>query len=218
MTEEPDEQFGAELYARLERGRSVESDRFDEHYVYRLAEGDPKTEAHFISYFNRLIRARLRRKVRSYELVEEVCQETFCRVMTTLRRKGGLRNPERLGVFVNTVCNNVLLESFRSEGHTRPFPSPDFDTVDTKVDVASELLMAERKKIVESVVAQLPAKYRDLLRMIFLEEMDKLEVCRRLNLDRKYFRVQLHRAKSYFKRTALIQHRLFFAMHVPPDC
>ena len=215
MIEEGDLQFGAELDARLERGRSVESDSFDEQYVYRLAEGDPKTERHFISYFGRLIQARLRRKVRSYELVEEVCQETFFRVITTLRCKGGLRNPERLGAFVNTVCNNVLLESFRSEGRTHPFPSPDFDTVDTKVDLESDLLTAERKKIVESVMAHLPAKYGELLRMVFLEEIDKSDVCQQLSVDREYLRVQLHRAKSYFKRTALTQHRLFFATYVP---
>jgi RNA polymerase sigma-70 factor (ECF subfamily) len=181
----------------------VELQSFNEQYVHLLTEGDPRTEQHFVSYFSQLIRIKLRSKVRSPELIEEVCQETFLRVLTTLRRKGGLQHPERLGAFVNTVCNNVMLESFRSEARTQPFPNEDFDAVDLKVDVESELVTQENKEMVETVLAGLPQKHRDLLRMIFLEEKDKSEVCQQLNVGREYLRVLLHRAKSCFKTSAL---------------
>jgi hypothetical protein len=37
------------------------------------------------------------------------------------------------------------------------------------------------------------------LHWLFFEECDKDEVCRRLNIDRGYLRVLLHRAKLRFK-------------------
>jgi RNA polymerase sigma-70 factor (ECF subfamily) len=195
------EEFKTEPCPQRRPSRFVEFERFDEHYVNRLTAGDPGTERHFVSYFGRLIRFKLRSKVRSPELIDEICQETFLRVLTTLRRKGGLLHPERLGAFVNTVCNNVMMESFRSETHTTPLPQ-DFDAPDTETDVESVLVTQDRKKMVETILADLPEKQRDLLRMIFLEEKDKSEVCEQLNVNREYLRTLVHRAKSCFKRAA----------------
>src|ERR1051325_1165374 len=93
---------------------------FDEAYVRLLMGGDPETEIHFVSYFSTLIRLKLRSRIRSPQLVEEVRQETFLRVLTTLRKKGGLQHAERLGAFVNSVCNNVFMESIRAESRTNP--------------------------------------------------------------------------------------------------
>ena len=38
----------------------------------------------------------------------------FCPSLLALRSEGRVRHPERLGAFVNSVCNNVLLEHYRS--------------------------------------------------------------------------------------------------------
>jgi len=172
---------------------------FDEGYLRLLMGGDPDTEHHFVSYFSTLIRLKLRSRLRSPHLVEEVRQETFLRVLTTLRKTGGLQHPERLGAFVNSVCNNVFMESLRSESRTSPFPTENFDAVDTRVDTESEFVTAETKRTVATILESLPAKERDLLRMVFLEERDKDEVCRQFQVDREYLRVLIHRAKTRFR-------------------
>jgi len=172
---------------------------FDSNYVALLTAGDKETERHFVAYFSELIRIKLRSKLRSPQLVEEVRQETFLRVLHTLRRKSGLEHPERLGAFVNTVCNNVLLEALRGERRTESYPDEGFDPVDSKVDIEKDLVTEERKRIVKSVLDSLPPKQRDLLYLIFIEEEDKEEVCRKLNVDREYLRVLIHRAKDCFR-------------------
>ena len=192
-------QTSIELLHRRYSRAHVEFVTFDQEYVRSLTEGDPVTERHFVSYFGELIRIKLRSKLRSAHLVEEVRQETFLRVLNTLRRKGGLQHPERLGAFVSTVCNNVMLESLRAETRTNPYPDEGFDVVDNRVDIESELVSEERKKLVKTVLAGLPPKQQDLLRMIFLEEKDKEEVCQQLNVDREYLRVLIHRAKDCFR-------------------
>ena len=177
----------------------VDFEAFDESYLQRLTNGDNTTEQHFVSYFGRLIRMKLRSRVRSQELIDDICQETFLRVLSKLRNKGGVEHPERFGAFVNTVCEYVMLERFRTQTKTDPLPYAGFDTVDPNANTESGLVSDERKRIVEQVLRGLPANHRELLRMIFWEEKDKAEVCRHFNVDREYLRVLLHRAKSSFR-------------------
>jgi DNA-directed RNA polymerase specialized sigma24 family protein len=87
---------------------------FDEEYVRNLTEGKPETERHFTAYFGNLILIKLRSRRLPAHVIEDIRQETFLRVFVTLRRKQGLQHPERLGAFVNSVCNNVFLEYLRS--------------------------------------------------------------------------------------------------------
>src|ERR1700684_2637174 len=88
---------------------------FDASYVEKLRSGDAHIEGHFVSYFSELIRLKLRSRLNSKEAIEDVRQETFMRVLALLRAQEGLRQPDRLGPFVNSVCNHVLLEHYRSQ-------------------------------------------------------------------------------------------------------
>ena len=91
---------------------------FDGDYVRRLIAEDPETERHFTDYFGDLLYLKLRSRLRSPAQVEDARQETFVRVLTALKKKASLATPESLGAFVNAVCNNVLLETYRSAGRT----------------------------------------------------------------------------------------------------
>ena len=95
-------------------GVPLERFEFDREYVERLIAGEPETEQHFTRYFGDLLTLKLRSRLRSPAQVEDAKQETFVRVLTTLKRKGGIESPEALGAFVNSVCNNVLFETYRS--------------------------------------------------------------------------------------------------------
>ena len=171
---------------------------FSGDYVRRLAEGDRSVEEHFTAYFGELLSIKLRGRVRSRDALEEVRQETFVRVLQTLRHKG-LEHPERLGAFVNSVCNNVLLEQFR-EGVRYSQLNEDFDTrADRRVNLDAPLINGERRRLVKSVLAELPKRDQGLLRMIFFEEIDKTEACERLGVNEDYLRVLMHRAKSRFR-------------------
>lgn len=87
---------------------------FDAGYVDNLCAGDRQTQEHFVGYFTELLQLKLRSRLQSPHAIEDVRQETFARVFSVLRKDGGLRQPERLGAFVNMVCNHVLSEHYRS--------------------------------------------------------------------------------------------------------
>src|ERR1700684_61100 len=100
------------------RERGFKFFAFDACYVEKLRAGDAHIEGHFVNYFSELIRLKLRSRLYSREAMEDVRQETFMRVLTLLRGEGGLRQPDRLGSFVNSVCNHVLFEHYRSQKRT----------------------------------------------------------------------------------------------------
>ena len=171
---------------------------FTREYVERLREGDPSTELHFVTYFDQLLRIKLRARMLASETVEDLRQETYIRVFVKLR-EDGIRQPERLGAFVNSTCSNVLMEFYRSCSRTSPWDDSYLEMPDHTVDTEGFLITKQMKERVRQVIGELPRKDRDLLRAYFLEEKDKDEVCVHFGVDRDYFRVLLHRAKDKFR-------------------
>ena len=174
---------------------------FDESYVAKLCAGDRGTQEHFTTYFTALLQIKLRARLRSPQAAEDVRQETFARVLAVLRRDGGLRQPERLGAFVNTVCNNILFEQYRSAGRGESLDEENSiepaDPGKDALEIASSLQVAAK---VREILRGLPERDRALLKAVFLDEHDRDDVCRKFGVDREYLRVLLHRAKQGFKQ------------------
>jgi len=185
------------------RGKYLQFQPFDESYLSRLRAEDFRTQEHFSAYFGTLIKIKLGSRLKSPEAIEDVRQETFARFFVALR-DGKILQPDRLGSFVNSICNNVLLEHYRSasrntsldEEEEKNFPA-------SNVDLLGALTAAEQEKKVREILDKLSERDRRLLREVFLEERDKDEVCRNFGVDREYLRVLLHRAKQAFKSSYL---------------
>ncbi|MBZ5655768.1 MAG: sigma-70 family RNA polymerase sigma factor [Acidobacteriia bacterium] len=181
------------------RGKYLQFQSFDASYVERLRAGDFRTQDHFVAYFSELIQIKLRSRLKSPQAIEDVRQETFARFFTALRA-GKILQPERLGSFVNSMCNNVLLEHYRSGARNDSLDDEDGNEFPAKgIDLVSALATQQMNKKVREILEQLSERDRRLLREIFLEERDKDEVCRDFGVDREYLRVLLHRAKQAFK-------------------
>jgi RNA polymerase sigma-70 factor (ECF subfamily) len=172
---------------------------FDEPYVERLQAGDFRTQEHFVAYFSELIQLKLRSRLHSPQAIEDVRQETFTRVFAALRG-GKIRQPDRLGAFVNSMCNNVLLEHYRASSRDSSLDDEEQqDFPATNVDVLGAVAAKQMGEKIREILEQMPERDRRLLREIFLEERDKDDVCRDFGVDREYLRVLLHRAKLSFK-------------------
>jgi len=184
-------------FARVSREGRFE---FDRAYLDRLASGDPETERHFTRYFGDLLSIKLRSRLRSPAQVEDARQETFLRVMKALRQPGGIQSPGGFGAFVNSVCNNVLFEMYRSYSKTTPLEEEAGAALpDPGIDAEMAVGLDQDRAHVRAIMETLPQKERQLLHWLFFEEADKDEVCRRLGIDRNYLRVLLHRAKQRFR-------------------
>jgi RNA polymerase sigma-70 factor (ECF subfamily) len=181
------------------RGLTVEFFEFDEQYLNRLRIGDPATVAHFFAYFDRLLRMLLRARRLSPDRVEDLTQETFRRVLEKLRCEGSIREPDKFGSFVNSICKYALLENERVGKRDGPLEDAHLEVPDKVPDAHSVLEAREARDRVRQVLAKMPQKDRDLLREIFFLEKDKDEICRERGVDREYLRVLVHRAKTRFR-------------------
>ena len=189
----------------MQRGAStttMEKQDFDAQYVDRLTAGDASVERHFTAYFGEFLHIKLRRRGWTTHEIDDIRQETFLRVLQVLRQKQGLEHPERLGAFVNSVCNNIILEFYKARARHPAIDREGNEPIDHTIDMDGSLLAEETKKTVRVILSELPEADRQLLKMVFLEEADRGEVCRIMNVDRGYLRVLLHRALNRFKDLA----------------
>ena len=95
----------AEVY--LVERTPVDFYSFDEEYLRRLGARDPATEAHFVAYFSERLRITLRARGVDSHTIEDVRQETFCRVWVAVQ-SGNVNNPRGFGSYVHSVCKHVL--------------------------------------------------------------------------------------------------------------
>jgi RNA polymerase sigma-70 factor (ECF subfamily) len=173
---------------------------FDAGYVDSLCAGDPQTQKHFVAYFSAMLQLKLRSRLQSPQAIEDVCQETFARVFAVLRKDGGLRQPESLGAFVNTVCNRVLFEQYRTATGSESLDVEGRPELPDKSANALDIVAARQiKEKVREILLDLAPRDRSLLKAVFLDERDRDEVCHEFGVDRDYLRVLLHRAKQEFK-------------------
>lgn len=180
---------------------------FDEAYVRRLTDCDPEVVRHFTAYFGELILITVRARTSSREFISDIRQETFLRVFMTLRSRGGLHKPESLGAFVYAILTKVLAEFRRREVHDPPAREA-FQVTDDGADPLAELVNRDRKRLVESVLAELSNTDRRILRMVYLDDGAQSQVCQRLGVTPEYFRVMLQRARDRFRKCYLEHNRL----------
>jgi len=197
---------GLHLVCSVHRG--VSEPLFDENYLCALRDRDPDAENFLIAHFSRPVQLKLRARLRSPELVQDACQETFLRVIRYFSSGKTLDNAASLPGFVHSVCHNVALELLRSHTRQPQVPENAPDLPDSNPGPESQFAAGQRRDLVGRVLGEMNEKDRQLLRRVFLEEEDKDKVCREFQIDRNYLRVLLHRARIRF--------RAVLSQNVPP--
>jgi RNA polymerase sigma factor (sigma-70 family) len=182
---------GREVYCS--HRRPVDLYSFDDDYLRRLGAHDPATEDHFVSYFSERLKITLRARGIDSHTIEDVRQETFCRVWVAVRA-GAVNNPRGFGSYVHSVCKNVLSENRRIDFRNQHDSLESTDVADDKLGLEELMQQSENTELVGKVMASLPQRARSLLHARFFEERDNDEVCEQFAVGRDYLRVLLHRA------------------------
>lgn len=136
------------------RGKSLQFESFDQSYLDRLRAGDVRAQQHFGAYFGALIQIKLRSRLKSPEAIEDVRQETLARFFVALRQ-GRILQPERLGSFVISICNHVLLEHYRVGSRLDSLDDRQRNFPATGTDLLSLLVAKETEEKVRKVLDQL---------------------------------------------------------------
>jgi DNA-directed RNA polymerase specialized sigma24 family protein len=165
--------------------------KFDEAYLRGLQEGDPAVQQHFAEYFGEVLLIKLAARSLAVDQIDEVRQETFARVLASVR-DGAIHSPASLGSFVVSVCNVVLLERSR--------PAVDLGPLDDALNCPLPLSVPwEDARTVQEVLAQLGGRDKEILHAVFFQERGTEDLCREFGVGRKYLYVLVRRAKARFR-------------------
>ncbi len=185
----------------------VEAPNFNEEYLKRLIDEDEATVRHFIGYFTTHLRIKVRSRLRTLYLIDDVMQETFLRFFKTIRSGRPIERPDRLGAFLNGICNLVLFENYRTQMRYEGTGYDAPEQCDSSWDPDSPFVTAELKTMVREVLSEMPERERRVLEALYFEEMEKDEICRLFGVDREYLRVLLFRAKGRARQIVLRRQR-----------
>jgi RNA polymerase sigma-70 factor (ECF subfamily) len=98
----------------------------------------------------------------------------------------------------------LLFELYRRDAGKREIEMDDrFDPPDGRASAESQLATEERSAEVREVLQELSPKDRELLRLVFYEDIDSAQICRSFGVQRDYLRVLIHRAKCRFRQCLL---------------
>jgi RNA polymerase sigma-70 factor, ECF subfamily len=128
--------------------------------------------------------------------VDDLVQETLVRFFRAEQRQQ-IRNTEEFGAFLNGVCRNVILE-YRRRVRREPPIDPDVPIPDAGVRPDADVF--ELRDAIDNSLQELAERDRAVLRALYLEGLEKEEICKRWGMTDAQFRVVLFRAKERFRR------------------
>lgn len=190
----------------------------DECYLEALRARDPAAEEHLVCTLSRHLKTSLRKRFRSTEIVEDAMQETLLRVLVYFRSGKTLRAASNLQSFAKAVSLYVSFEMLRDKAYRNTTTDNGPESVDQLPNPEAHVISDQQKQLVMRALCNVDGKDAYLLRRIYLEDADKDQVCRELNVSRGYLRVLLHRAKLRFKSAVQVmeQHTFRASAGTPP--
>jgi len=174
------------------RDSSTHVAQFDDRYVTLLRNRDEATAEHFANHFSRVLDAKLASRLRNPSLAQDIRQETLRRVLEAVGRRNALRNSSCLESFVHRVCRNVLLEHWRKTGKVAC--GNQLDPPDHGVAPEEALQRWQNGVSLRKALSHMPEREGQVIKLLYLEELDCSDVSRRMGVTRDHLRVVAFRA------------------------
>lgn len=134
------------------------------------------------------------------QVADDKLHDTFLIIVDAIQR-GVVREPERLLGFVRTVVHRQVAGHIREQSLARR-EQQDVDTVRTLAtrerSPEAATILRERVAIMQTVMAALSTKERDVLMRFYTQEQTQEQICREMKLTETQFRLLKSRAKAKF--------------------
>ncbi|MEM7364564.1 MAG: RNA polymerase sigma factor [Pseudomonadota bacterium] len=182
----------------------------DEEIVVRISEGDSACETELFERFHNGLRLMLRAHTRSWDLAEDLAQETILRTIVRIK-KDEIQKPSAIKNFMYGMGKNLFLSQLRRSD----------DNPKLRADVSDDVRSAERTPEESHLFAELSElaiallddlsqdRDRDILARYYVQEQSKDEIRDVYDLSSGQFDTILHRARSRWHKL-LDQHDIHF--------
>ena len=165
----------------------------------RIAGGEAKAEgelfAHLGDQIKLMVWARLKRKIAPAER-EDIVSEVQQAVLLSLR-KGGYdpATGKSVAAYIAGIASHVVGQYFRRQRKESVIESGvAMEQYADPQNILSDLLNAERDRILRKCLQRLPANYKEVLRLRVYEQQSIEEISARLGLERRRVSERIHYA------------------------
>ena len=150
--------------------------------IGRIADhADRAAFAELFEYFAPRVKAYMRRQGASDGQAEDLAQEA----MLAVWRKASLFDPARAGVatWIFTIARNLRIDALRRERPAEALPPEgERQEIEPSQGAESELILAERDRILRQALAVLPPEQAELVQLAFYEDKPHREIERMLGI------------------------------------
>lgn len=166
--------------------------------VRRVAAGQMDAEQPLLATMQVPMRVLVRRHARPNDPdLDDLLQDAL-RILLERVRSGALRDPAAAYAYAQSIVANTVTAAYR-KASTKPLTDGAdalADQADSQPTPEAQLAREQTDARVAALLESLPVQRdREVLRMFYLQELDRVEVCARLELDELHFHRVMHRAR-----------------------
>mgnify|MGYP003906445333 CR=1 FL=1 len=166
--------------------------------VARIARGDRAAESEFVRRFERGVRALVRRHCRPGDpIVDDLVQDVLAGVIERLRA-GAIHDAGALPGYVQAASVYATTAEYR-----RRRPTQNDSTIENLADgdsPAARLEATQLSRMLRTLLCEMPVtRDREILARFYLDEQDKDDVCRALDIEPAHFHRVVFRARERFR-------------------
>ena len=177
---------------------SIEDDRL----VAKAVQGQENYYKKLVDKYNRPIYFHIRKMIKEQELVEDLVQEVFIKAFKNLATYS---NKYAFSTWLYRIATNHTIDYLRKKKLPTFSISDPIKTKDGEVEVQlpdtsfatdAPIIKSERKAIVQEAIANLPEKYRKVIRMRHMDELSYDEIADELNIPLGTVKAHIFRARE----------------------
>lgn len=166
----------------------------DEELVDRIKNGDQDAYRQLVEKYQAYVFSTILSMVRQRQLAEDLAQETFLQAYRSLP---GFTGRSRFSSWLYRITRNKVIDWTRSKAGKEQRGEVELqDVYRTEGLVEDEVITRDVSLRLRQLINTMPAHYRDVLSLYFVEELSLAEISEQLHVPRKTVQTRFIRGKK----------------------
>ena len=172
--------------------------------IQRTLAGDENAFASLVRKYRQQVHAFARRKIKDFQIAEDITQETFLQVYQKLET---LDDPTLFSQWLYTIANHLCIAWFR-QNRLQTEPLEEVCILGIETEPYSRYIASEHAKIaaeaqrdlVEKLLRKLKGSDREVITLHYFEEMTSSEIGELLGVSENTIKSRIRRARQQLKK------------------
>ena len=168
----------------------------DNYLIESVVNGDTKAYAQLVNRYKDMVYTLAIRMMRNREEAEEVAQDTFIKVFSSLNK---FKGNSKFSTWIYKVTYNTCLDRIKKNKKYLNDVAIDefiFNKLDAIDNALENMIKEEKSKCIKNCINKLPEDSSALLTLFYFEELSLEEISEIINVEVNTAKVKLFRARK----------------------